>query len=254
MRYGFFADHSGRRAYFPESERPLFWDRAEEEDFELAYGITVHKAQGSEFEEVLVVLPERRALLSRELVYTALTRSKTKLALLIQKTPRPDPLQVARERSVLLMRNSSIFSEPFDSRRIFEPEQGVKVKSKIEYLIYRELQETRNAGQLTFAYEEELRLPIEGRTVTVKPDFTVRCGGNTFYWEHLGMLDRADYSRHWRSRRAGYRTANLEDSLVTTDDLGGVRQETLRQVVADLLAGKLSGDGGQEFSSHHYNL
>jgi hypothetical protein len=244
----------GRRGYFPESARSLCWDRVEEEDFELAYGITVHKAQGSEFEEVLVVLPERRSLLSRELVYTALTRSKTKLTLLIQKTPRLNPLQVARERSVLLMRNSSIFAEPFDSRRIFEPEPGVKVKSKIEYLIYRELQDARNAGKLTFAYEEELRLSIEGRMVTVKPDFTVRCGGKTCYWEHLGMLDRADYSRDWKSRRTGYRTENLEDNLVTTDDLDGVRQERLHQVVADLIAGKCRSDGGQEFSLHHYSL
>ena len=73
----------GRKAYFPESDWPVAWDRMDEEDFELAYGITVHKAQGSEFQEVLVVLPERRALLSRELVYTALTRSRTKLTLLI---------------------------------------------------------------------------------------------------------------------------------------------------------------------------
>ena len=148
----------GRRAYFPESDWPLKWERLDEEDFELAYGITVHKAQGSEFQEVLVVLPERRALLSRELVYTALTRSKTRLVLLIQKTPRDNPLQVARERSVLLLRNSSIFADPFDSRRILEPEKGVKVKSKIEYLIYRELQNARDAGKLTFAYEDPLEL------------------------------------------------------------------------------------------------
>ena len=76
----------GPKAYFPESEWPMSWNSMDEEDFELAYGITVHKAQGSEFTEVLVVLPERRALLSRELVYTALTRSKSKLTLLIQKT------------------------------------------------------------------------------------------------------------------------------------------------------------------------
>lgn len=244
----------GRKAYFPESEWPLRFDKMDEEDFELAYGITVHKAQGSEFEEVLVVLPERRALLSRELVYTALTRSKTKLTLLIQKTPRTNPLQIARERSVLMMRNSSIFSEPFDSRRIFEPEQGIKVKSKIEYMIYRELQEARNAGRLTFAYEQPMELPIDGHTVSVKPDFTVMCSGRTFYWEHLGMLDRADYSRDWRSRRAGYRAKGLEDSLVTTDDLGGVRQERLREVIAALIVAEPGGDGASEFSLHHYSL
>ena len=244
----------GRKAYFPESEWPLYFDKMDEEDFELAYGITVHKAQGSEFEEVLVVLPERRALLSRELVYTALTRSKTKLTLLIQQTPRDNPLQIARERSVLMMRNSSIFAEPFDSRRMFEPEQGIKVKSKIEYMIYRELQEARNAGRLTFLYEQPMELPIDGHTVSVKPDFTVMCGGRTFYWEHLGMLDRADYSRDWRSRRAGYRAKGLEDSLVTTDDLGGVRQEKLREVIAALIVARPDGDGATEFSLHHYSL
>ena len=226
----------------------------DEEDFELAYAITVHKAQGSEFQEVLVILPERRALLSRELVYTALTRSKTKLALLIQKTPRTNPLQVARDRSVLLTRNSSIFTDPFDSRRMFEPEQGKKVKSKIEYLIYRELRAARDAGALTFEYEETLDIPINGRTVTIKPDFTIRCGGKTFYWEHLGMLDRADYSRDWKQRVAGYQAEKLADRLVTTDDLGGIREERLQQVIADLVSGKPGGDGKTEFSSHHYCL
>ena len=244
----------GRKAYFPESEWPLSFDKMNDEDFELAYGITVHKAQGSEFEEVLVVLSERRALLSRELVYTALTRSKTKLTLLIQQTPRDNPLQIARERSVLMMRNSSIFAEPFDSRRMFEPEQGIKVKSKIEYMIYRELQEARNAGRLSFVYEQPMELPIDGRTISVKPDFTVMCGGRTFYWEHLGMLDRADYSRDWRSRLAGYRAKGLEDTLVTTDDLGGVRQERLREVIAALIGAKVGGDEATEFSLHHYSL
>ena len=36
--------NGGRKAYFPESEWPLSFDRMNDEDFELAYGITVHKA------------------------------------------------------------------------------------------------------------------------------------------------------------------------------------------------------------------
>jgi exodeoxyribonuclease V alpha subunit len=42
-----------------------------------AFAMTVHKAQGSEFDHVLVVLPEEDLpLLTRELVYTALTRAR----------------------------------------------------------------------------------------------------------------------------------------------------------------------------------
>lgn len=255
---GVLCNHSkykgGPKGYFPESEIPLFWNRVEEDDFELAYAITVHKAQGSEFHEVAVVLPERRALLSRELIYTALTRSKTRLTLLIQKTPRLNPLSVARDRSDLLLRNSSIFIGPFDSRRILEPEEGIKVKSKIEYLIYRELQAARDAGTVTFAYEEPLKLPLDGKIVAVKPDFTVWSGDKKFYWEHLGMLDRTDYSRNWKTRFAGYEASNIAENLVTTDDLGGVRQERLREVIGALIDQELSGDPSTGYSRHHYSL
>ncbi|HRO27873.1 MAG TPA: exodeoxyribonuclease V subunit alpha [Luteimonas sp.] len=47
-----------------------------------AFAMTVHKAQGSEFDEVWLVLPERfNRVLSRELVYTGLTRARTELHL-----------------------------------------------------------------------------------------------------------------------------------------------------------------------------
>jgi exodeoxyribonuclease V alpha subunit len=245
---------AGWRGYFPESDWPIKWEKVDEDDFELAYAITVHKAQGSEFQEVLVVVPERRALLSRELIYTALTRSKTRLCLLVQKTPRANPLQIARERSVLLSRNSSTFSNPIDAKRIYEPEQGVKVKSKIEYLIYQRLQQAREQGALSFAYEHPLDLPFDGRTVTVKPDFTIECSGRTFYWEHLGMLDRADYAGDWAERRAAYEKAGLVDALVTSDDLSGVKDERLQALVAHLINGAPAGDGPSPFSHHHYRL
>jgi exodeoxyribonuclease V alpha subunit len=48
-----------------------------------AWAMTVHKAQGSEFDEVLLILPSEAtsALLLRELVYTGITRAKTRLLL-----------------------------------------------------------------------------------------------------------------------------------------------------------------------------
>ncbi len=45
-----------------------------------AFAMTVHKAQGSEFDEVWLVLPARdNRVLSRELVYTGMTRARSKL-------------------------------------------------------------------------------------------------------------------------------------------------------------------------------
>jgi exodeoxyribonuclease V alpha subunit len=47
-----------------------------------AWAITVHKAQGSEFDRILFVLPPADSrVLSRELLYTAVTRAKKELAL-----------------------------------------------------------------------------------------------------------------------------------------------------------------------------
>lgn len=47
---------------------------------EPAWALTVHKSQGSEFDEVLLVLPDRDSpLLTRELLYTAATRARRRL-------------------------------------------------------------------------------------------------------------------------------------------------------------------------------
>jgi hypothetical protein len=246
-------NQAGRYGYFAESKWRLDFDKLDEEDFELAYAITVHKAQGSEFGEVIVVIPERRALLSRELVYTALTRSKARLTLLVQKSSRPNPLLIARQRSDLATRNSSVYLDPSERGRALEPESGVKVQSKVEYVIYKALQSAREQGVLTFEYEHEMLLTLDGRKVKVHPDFTVTCRGKTYYWEHLGMLDRRDYASKWRSRVAGYRADGHGDVLLTTDDLGGLSNARISAVIDDLARGTLQGESG-EFSQHHYRL
>ena len=52
-------------------------------DLELSYAITVHKAQGSEYDHVGLLLPETDLpLLTRELLYTALTRSRRSVVIL----------------------------------------------------------------------------------------------------------------------------------------------------------------------------
>ena len=49
---------------------------------EKAYALTVHKSQGSEYEHVLIILPDDldNPLLTRELLYTAITRAKKSVA------------------------------------------------------------------------------------------------------------------------------------------------------------------------------
>ncbi len=54
---------------------------------ESAFALTVHKAQGSEFDQVLLALPERGArVLARELLYTGLTRCRNEIVLWASET------------------------------------------------------------------------------------------------------------------------------------------------------------------------
>ncbi|HJV35516.1 exodeoxyribonuclease V subunit alpha [Geomonas sp.] len=52
-------------------------------EHESAFAMTVHKSQGSEFDDVLLILPDRDVpVLTRELIYTAITRAKKRVAVL----------------------------------------------------------------------------------------------------------------------------------------------------------------------------
>lgn len=58
------------------------WHPANFPAHEDAFAITVHKAQGSEFDRVLLMLPDAgHRVLSRELLYTALTRARNEIEL-----------------------------------------------------------------------------------------------------------------------------------------------------------------------------
>ncbi len=50
---------------------------------ETVYAMTIHKSQGSEFEQVLITLPDKiNPILTRELLYTAVTRAKQQVHVL----------------------------------------------------------------------------------------------------------------------------------------------------------------------------
>lgn len=82
-------DSSGKlRVVFPSEdsrdEAKILWvSPMRLPDVETAFAITVHKSQGSEFNHVALILPEAGSpVLTRELVYTAITRAKENFTLL----------------------------------------------------------------------------------------------------------------------------------------------------------------------------
>jgi hypothetical protein len=176
---------------------------------ELAYALTVHKSQGSEFKKVFVILPKNCRLLSRELVYTALTRSRDQLVLLIEGDDATVLFDLTRpERSETARRNTNIFQSviraaddtvPFAEHLIHRTEKGHLVRSKSELVIANMLH------GLAIPYEYER--VHDGTTAAgrLRPDFSfVTADGDLILWEHLGMLSRPDYKRGWEWKRAWY--------------------------------------------------
>jgi exodeoxyribonuclease V alpha subunit len=66
--------------------RPVPYDFGELDEVSLAYAVTVHKAQGSEFPAVVIPLATQQyMLLQRNLIYTGVTRGKKLVVLIGQR-------------------------------------------------------------------------------------------------------------------------------------------------------------------------
>jgi exodeoxyribonuclease V alpha subunit len=73
-------------------QREVVYDYGELDELELAYAITIHKAQGSEYPAVVMPLATQHyLLLQRNLVYTGITRGR-KLVVMIGQARAPLPL------------------------------------------------------------------------------------------------------------------------------------------------------------------
>lgn len=176
---------------------------------ELAYALTIHKAQGSEFERTIVVIPEPCRLLSRELLYTALTRQSMRVTILYQGEPGGLLRYAAPELSETAGRLTNLFSAPdlverpggryLERGLIHTTTRGDVVRSKSEAIICEVLFERG----IDYAYERELRMDDGSRRL---PDFTIEDAdtGLTIYWEHLGMLGDHEYARRWEAKRRWY--------------------------------------------------
>jgi exodeoxyribonuclease V alpha subunit len=69
----YFQDATGDIRRFPAHRLP---------EHETVYAMTVHKSQGSEFDHVILILPDKDyPLMTRELIYTGLTRARRKVSI-----------------------------------------------------------------------------------------------------------------------------------------------------------------------------
>ena len=91
---------NGLRVAFPDGQGGIRWVLPSRLDaVESVFAMTVHKSQGSEFDHVCLVLPERVvAVLTRELLYTGITRAKARLTLVM---PQADVLARTVDMKVL---------------------------------------------------------------------------------------------------------------------------------------------------------
>lgn len=212
-------------------------------DLELAYALTVHKSQGSEFSKVILVLGEPGALLSKELLYTAITRQKDKLVILYNDGAYRMRDYSSMKYSEAARRFTCLFKAPdiveyekhfYEQALIHRTLKGDLVRSKSEVIIANMLYD---AG-IEYEYEKEMDLGEDGIRI---PDFTIEDAesGISFYWEHCGMLGDAGYNKHWEKKQAVYRKHGIiegENLIVSRDSLnGGIDSSEIKSLIEKYL-------------------
>jgi len=214
---------------------------AVEENLELAYAISVHKSQGSEFQHLYFVLPKhKRGLLWRELFYTGLTRAQEHCTLLVEEDISPILSLRRPEMSQIARINSSLFhfrpvppefqtmSEWYEEGKIHRTLTEQMVRSKSEVIIANILFERG----IPFQYEVPLYAP-DGTFYL--PDFTINWRGEEWYWEHLGMLHDERYRHHWETKRMWYEKHGFADRLITTTEERGFDSQSVLRVLDKVL-------------------
>jgi hypothetical protein len=212
----------------------------------------VHKSQGSEFNLVVLVLPNPCRLLSRELLYTALTRQRDRVIVLHQGS-RMDLKRFASDRySVTATRLTNLFKAPspvevggqfFEDRLIHRTRRGELVRSKSEVIVADRLADMN----IDYLYEKELT--IDG--VSKFPDFTIKDAesGTTFFWEHCGMLHDPEYKARWDQKLIWYRKHGIlpydegggeNGTLIVTRDnvQGGISSQDIEAVIRTAILGQ----------------
>ena len=240
-----------------------FWKSEFDEDgskLELAYAITVHKSQGSQFGTVILILPKRSAVLSREMLYTALTRQQRRI-IILHDGDLSDILAFRKdEHSEIIRRSTNLFVPPdpvlveiatggleklkrrkfMEEKLIHRSAAGDMLSSKNEVIIADALHDGRK--ELGIKYIPEPEIDIAGQTRS--PDFVIQDrNGGIWYWEHLGMLTEETYVNRWERKLALYHAAGIfsreerqDGKLIITrsGDDGSIDSQAVRKLICDI--------------------
>lgn len=210
---------------------------------ELAYALTVHKAQGSEFGKVILVISEPCALLSKELLYTAITRQRERLVILYNTEAYHLRNYSSKAFSDIARRFTNLFEKPdiveykknfYEAGLIHKTARGELVRSKSEVIIADALYDSN----IDYVYEKELSLGDDGIKI---PDFTIDDAesGTTFYWEHCGMMTDYSYRSRWDAKRELYEKHGIkegENLIVSYDsENGSIDSQAIRKLIKQYL-------------------
>jgi exodeoxyribonuclease V alpha subunit len=222
----------------------------DETSIDLGYAITVHKAQGSDFEHVIFVLSDLGSFVLRELAYTGFTRARKKLHLLVNESLKDNLITLfskVYDNSSVKNRKTMLFGY---KKSIFRPHKLTKkdgtvieMRSKIEYMIAKNLDESN----LDFEYEPRDFFNQH----RILPDFKIN---EKFYLEHLGNMQNSEYRRRWNKKLKIYKELDLLDNLITTEENQSFDFETsLKKMISDIKNDKLGNTQGG-YSEHHYSI
>lgn len=234
------------------------WDFDDESSplLELAYAVTVHKAQGSEFGTTILVLPKKSRLVSREMLYTALTRQQRRVVILHQGDFSDLRALATDENAVIPRRFTNLFEKQnpemlpspvemngkwMDEKLIHRSRRGTPLRSKSEVII----DDALATHEVVAGYE----IPFSSKDGKEHrlPDFTIddQSMGRVILWEHCGMLADEGYRARWQSKLQWYRDNGvlpLEEgggdraTLVVTrdDERGGIDGRLIDDLIREL--------------------
>lgn len=204
------------------------------ESLELAYALTIHKAQGSQFNSVILILTDKTRMMSKELLYTALTRQEDDLYILYDKDLYELNKYTKPFYSEIKRRYTDLFFTPlikktqdryYEERLIHKTSDGELVRSKSEVVVYNALNRVKHDYDIIdFEYEHKFQFP-DGNVLL--PDFFIVnvMTDKEYIWEHLGLPGDKSYMARWARKEEIYKANGYSrekgNLIVTMDGLDG---------------------------------